>query len=472
MSTVHLMIGIPGSGKTTFVKKLKRTVKGKNYQLVSTDVVRKNNPGIDEKEVWPYVYKTAAEYLNQGIDVIFDATNTTPKVRDRLKDNLKQYIETFDIIAYYFPTDYKICTQRVIERNKKRNALYLPPELPASYGKNIIPPTYEEGFKEVKVVSQAKDLLKGLILDPYQGYAFYYREKDKVIEEYSGFETVNTNKPIRENSCFRLASVSKQFIAYAIMTLVEENQLSYDTTLYSLFNDMPEYTKKITIDHLLHHTSGIYDYEDMPHTDEQIDDYDVLDYIRETDGTYFEIGSKYQYSNTAYVILGIIIEKILYLKAGLYLDQIVFSKLGMNDSKVNYQGETVFENRAFGHVLKDGKLIEKDQYWCSATIGDGGIYSNMVDLKKWLKYLSVTDYDRLKKTMFKPNIINGVNTEYGLGIRIKNIKGHEVIYHCGSTIGTRTIIGFIKDLDIEFIFLTNIDGNGSDKLIENILKKY
>ena len=125
----------------------------------------------------------------------------------------------------------------------------------------------------------------------------------------------------------------------------------------------------------------------MPHTDEQIDDYDVLDYIRETDGTYFEIGSKYQYSNTAYVILGIIIEKILYLKAGLYLDQIVFSKLGMNDSKVNYQGETVFENRAFGHVLKDGKLIEKDQYWCSATIGDGGIYSNMVDLKKWLKYL-------------------------------------------------------------------------------------
>ena len=159
------------------------------------------------------------------------------------------------------------------------------------------------------------------------------------------------------------------------------------------------------------------------------------------------------------------------IKTGIYLDQQIFSKLGMESSKANYEGETVFENRAYGHIKKGRKFIVKDQYWCSATIGDGGIYSNIDDLKKWLKYLSETNYEYLKNNMFKPNIIDGVDSEYGYGIRIKKVEGYEVIYHCGSTIGTRTIIGFIKELDIEFIFLTNVDDVETSLLITNIISK-
>lgn len=471
MKTVHLMIGIQGAGKTTYVKKMLKTKKGKDYKLVSTDLVRQENPNISEQEVWPLVYKQAADYLNDGKDVIFDATNITPKVRNRLVSNLKQYIEDFKVVAYYFPTHFSICKERVKKRNEIPGELYLPVDVCESFGNNIIPPTYNEKFSKVKLVNDSKDLLKDMIIDPYQGYAFYYRNKNEVIEEYNGFESVETNKPIRSNSCFRLASVSKQFIAYGIMTLVEQGKLSFDTTLYSLFNDMPEYTKNITIHNMLYHTSGLLNYEDMPHTEEQVSDYDVLDYIRETDKTYFEPGSKYQYSNTAYVILGLIIEKVMLIKTGIYLDQQIFSKLGMESSKANYEGETVFENRAYGHIKKGRKLIVKDQYWCSATIGDGGIYSNIDDLKKWLKYLSETNYEYLKNNMFKPNIIDGVDSEYGYGIRIKKVEGYEVIYHCGSTIGTRTIIGFIKELDIEFIFLTNVDDVETSLLITNIISK-
>ena len=164
-----------------------------------------------------------------------------------------------------------------------------------------------------------------------------------------------------------------------------------DTTLYSLFDNMPEYTKNIKVSNLIYHTSGIYDYEDMDHTDCQICDEDVLNYIRTTDKTYFEIGSKYQYSNTAYVILGLIIEKVSNEKIGDYLGKI-FNDLGMTYTKVNYQGTTEFDSRAYGHIKEGDKFIEKDQYWCSATIGDGGIYSNVLDLKKWLKYISQDKY--------------------------------------------------------------------------------
>ena len=123
MSTVHLMIGIPGSGKTTFVKKLKRTVKGKNYQLVSTDVVRKNNPGIDEKEVWPYVYKLVAECIKNNEEEIFDATSITPKVRKRFIDNVELHNVKCEIIAYFFDVDKHICAARVEKRNKEEKEI-------------------------------------------------------------------------------------------------------------------------------------------------------------------------------------------------------------------------------------------------------------------------------------------------------------------------------------------------------------
>ena len=468
MSTLHLMIGIPGSGKSTYVKEILKT---KDYVLVSTDKVRQDNPDLPEQEVFPTVYRTMGEALKNGLDVVFDATNITPKVRNRLKDNLKEYVSNYDIIGYFFPTYSKICMNRIIERNKNPNELYLPPEVPLSYGESITLPTYSEAFKDIKVIHIDEELLKDVIIDSYQGYAFYYRKKDQIIEEYSGFESVNTFTPIKDKTCFRLASVSKQFIAFAIKTLIDEDKLSMNTTLYSLFDNMPEYTKNISVANLIYHTSGIYDYEDMDHSDEQISDEDVLNYIRTTKDTYFEIGSKYQYSNTAYVILGLIVEKVSGKKIGEYMDEI-FTKLGMSYTKVNYQGETVFPERAYGHIYVDGKLVEKDQYWCSATIGDGGIYSNVLDLKKWLEYISQEKYLEFKQDILKPNILpNGVDSEYGYGIRIKKHNGIEIVYHCGDTIGTNTIIGFIKELDIEFILLTNINGIDTSKLINNIIKK-
>lgn len=148
MPKVHLMIGIQGSGKSTFSKALSEE---KNIKIVSTDVVRQMNPNWPEENIWPEVYRLTAELIKKGEDVIFDATNITPKVRERFLNNVLIHFKVkeklpFDLIGYYFNVDPIICKQRVEKRNLDPNELYLPPEVVFSYSERMVPPTYEEPF--------------------------------------------------------------------------------------------------------------------------------------------------------------------------------------------------------------------------------------------------------------------------------------------------------------------------------------
>ena len=301
-----------------------------------------------------------------------------------------------------------------------------------------------------------KKLKENVVIRSDQGYALYFYNDGKEYKEINGKVADENSDDITYDSCFRLASVSKQFIAYAIVKLINDKKLTYDTTIKSLYNELPDYFNKITIKNLLQHTSGIYDYEDMEYNKEtQLQDEEIIDFLMTTDKTYFEPGSTYRYSNTAYILLGLIVGKVSNMEIKEYIEQNVLFSAGMNDSYVNIQGKTEIKNRSYGHVVENDKLIVKDQYWCSATIGDGGLYSTVNDLKKWCNFLEKSE---IFKEMKIPNYINEDSyNEYGLGIRIINVNGKEIIYHCGSTIGTNTLVLFSKDYNTCLIFLTNLN---------------
>ena len=197
-----------------------------------------------------------------------------------------------------------------------------------------------------------KKIMNQVIINKEQGYALYFKYNDILIEKTNGLEREDDRFHITFNTCFRLASVSKQFIAYAILLLIEKQLLSFSTPITEIFDDLPQYFKKITIQQLLNHTSGIYDYEKMPHqeNDEQIKDKQVLEFLKTTTHTYFKPGTKYQYSNTGYILLGQIIEQISKTKIDEYLKEKIFTKAKLFNTYVNDEGKTIIPNLSLIHI--------------------------------------------------------------------------------------------------------------------------
>ena len=122
---IHMMIGIQGAGKSTFANEYAKEI---NAEIISTDGVRIANPGISEDLVWPYVYKKVAECVTNNIEVIFDATSITPKVRKRFIDNVELHGVKCVIGAYFFDVDKNVCAARVEKRNNENTQINIPIE--------------------------------------------------------------------------------------------------------------------------------------------------------------------------------------------------------------------------------------------------------------------------------------------------------------------------------------------------------
>ena len=314
-------------------------------------------------------------------------------------------------------------------------------------------------------------LTQNVIKHQDQGYAFYFKHKDTEIKKLNGVTKEVDSSPINFDTRFRLASVTKHFIGCGIISLINDHKLSLNTCVKDIYPNLPNYFNNIKVKNLLNHTSGIYDYEDMPHDTygKQIEDDDIITFLENTEETYFEVGTTYKYSNTAYILLGLIIQKVSGINLGKYMKEHVFDIAGLNDTIVNYEGITQIDNRAYGHLIDNDKLIVRDQYWCSATIGDGGIYSSLNDLNKWIDFLLADN--PFTKLLLIPNILpNNVNSEYGLGMRVIDVDGHNIYYHCGDTIGTNTLILYSPYYNLRAVFLTNLGGIDTAHIKNNIIE--
>lgn len=150
---IHLLVGIPGSGKSTYAKELREIL---NCDVISTDTVRNEHPDWEEPAIWVEVYKRAADALRNDTDVIFDATNPTEKVRKRFIEKVSEHGVKVIMGAYFFDTPWEICTERVIKRNQMPNERFLPPEVVESYGKSVTKPDLKEGFVFVKTIQYGK----------------------------------------------------------------------------------------------------------------------------------------------------------------------------------------------------------------------------------------------------------------------------------------------------------------------------
>jgi CubicO group peptidase (beta-lactamase class C family) len=308
------------------------------------------------------------------------------------------------------------------------------------------------------------------------GLAVIVRKDNRVIFERGyGVRDLRTHAKIDAATNFRLASCTKQFTAMAVMLLVHDGKLTYDARLTDIFPGFPAYGKSITIRNLLNHTSGLFDYESLmqqqdantpPEKMVQIQDAEVLKLLEQQTTTKFAPGTRWEYSNSGYVLLGSIVARVSARPFDDFLRERIFVPLGMRNTLAYVKGKNEVPNRAFGYSPKgDCFWEETDQSPTSSTLGDGGVYSSLDDLAKWDDALK--KHTLLSETEMQPALTpvvvpegtptgpNGEPAAYGFGWFLNPDRGHGRWWHYGETVGFRTNIQRYTTDHLTIIVLCN-----------------
>lgn len=331
-----------------------------------------------------------------------------------------------------------------------------------------------------------------------------------------GLADLERKTPCTTNTNFRLASVTKPFTAMAVLMLVERGKLSLDDRLTDFFPEFPAYGKQITVRHLLTHTSGLLDYEDLipPGTTMPVLDQDVLRVLMENTSdspqagvhrvawtenpaenearlkrelqqrgsrpaetpkhtTYFPPGSQFRYSNSGFALLALIVEVRSGETFAHFLKGNIFEPLKMSNTLAYEQGLAVVPNRAFGHTPKSSSLSpgdgeraavrgsafdRTDQSLTSSVLGDGGIYSSVVDLAKWDAALygkKLVSESTLRVAFSPATATDKPGRSYGFGWLVGEYRGLKEVFHGGETVGFRTRIARFPEKKFTVIILAN-----------------
>jgi CubicO group peptidase (beta-lactamase class C family) len=284
-----------------------------------------------------------------------------------------------------------------------------------------------------------------------------------------GLANVELNAAVKPETIFQSGSVGKQFVSAAIMLLVEEGKIGLDDSIVKYFPNAPKSWEAIRVKNLLSHTSGLAEYESDERTGPQGPFYLRLDFTEDelvekvqSLPIEFKPGDKWDYRNTNYLLLGVMIHKVTGSFYADYLQQRIFAPLGMSATRLISDAD-IIPNRSSGYELKGDKL--QNQSWVSPTFNstaDGALYFNVVDLAKWdaalygTKLLKQSSLNQIW-TVFPLNDGKPNPAHYGFAWVIDSINGHRVIEHSGAWQGFTCEISRYADDGITVVVLTNLD---------------
>ena len=279
-----------------------------------------------------------------------------------------------------------------------------------------------------------------------------------VVRQAYGMADLEREIASTSASNYRLASVTKQFTSAAVLMLTEEGVLSLEAPLREWLPSLPEAAGEVTVRHLLTHTSGLIDYEDLipPGRTAQLHDADVLRLLETEARTYFAPGSAYRYSDGGYALLALIVEIVSGQSFATFLRKRIFVPLGMDGTVAHQQGVSTVSDRAYGYSSVEGRWKRTDQNLTSAVLGDGGVYSSIDDLAKWDAALydgRLLRPESLRLAFTPAATTDDPATRYGFGWRITG----ETVWHSGESIGFRNVIVRWAKRRLTVILLTNRD---------------
>jgi CubicO group peptidase (beta-lactamase class C family) len=301
----------------------------------------------------------------------------------------------------------------------------------------------------------------------FMGSVLVARGEEVLLSKGYGSANLEWNIPNSPTTKFRLGSVTKQFTAASILLLEERGKLKTDDSVKKFVPDAPAAWDKITIYHLLTHTSGIPNFTSFPdyHSQEPFAATPEKLVARFRDKPLdFQPGEKWSYSNSGYVLLGYVLEKVSGESYEKFVQENIFGPLGMKDSGYD-SNSAIIPRRASGYARSKNGPVNAGFIHMSIPFSAGALYSTTEDLLRWEqglfggKVLSAASLAKMT-TPFKD--------DYACGLSVHTVKGHKVIDHGGGIEGFNTFLAYYPEDKLTVVALGNLNGDAPQQIVTRL----
>ena len=292
-----------------------------------------------------------------------------------------------------------------------------------------------------------------------------------------GLANVELNVPATADTVYRIGSITKQFTAAAIMQLVEQGKMSLDDPIETFLPDYPVRGRRITIRHLLTHTSGIKSFTSLglkylAVKRQEISEEDLIATFKDEPDD-FPPGEKWLYDNSGYYLLGVILERVTGYKYGDYVQRQLFTPLGLS-STLYCDVERIVKNRASGYQIGlDKGLRNADFISMKVPFAAGALCSTVKDLVTWTgalvggKVVSAQSYAQMTTPL---KLANGQERPYGFGLGLGEFEGHPQVEHGGGIDGFASMLMYFPKDGVTVAVLTNSSGGPAVKIAKDVAR--
>jgi CubicO group peptidase (beta-lactamase class C family) len=288
------------------------------------------------------------------------------------------------------------------------------------------------------------------------------KDGEVIYKKGYGYAQLEYDIPITSSTIFHVASVSKQFTAFAIVLLANQGELSLDDDIHTYLPEVPDFGKTITIRQLIHHTSGLRDQWEMLamagwRLDDVITKEHILTAVRNQKELNFIPGDEYLYCNTGYTLLAEIVERVSGHTFPYWSKKNMFEPLGMSHTHFHDDHEMIVKNRAYSYVPEENGGFKK-RVLSYANVGATSLFTTVVDLAKWADNF-------FEKRLGGPEVIaqmkqqgvlnSGEKIDYAFGLAIGEYRGLKTISHSGGDAGFRSHLLLFPDQRYAVAILSN-----------------
>ncbi len=303
------------------------------------------------------------------------------------------------------------------------------------------------------------------------------KQGEAVFKKGYGLSNLETKEKIDAETNFRMASISKQFTAMGVAILEEQGKLSRDDLIGQYFTDLPDYMSEIKVWHLVHHLSGVPEYEDVlcsaNRNQPLISNDDVYAFYKKQHKLDFKPGNKHEYSNGGYNLLALLIEKVMNQPFSLFMQEAIFRPAGMKNTAIITYPSTI-KNQAVSY--SEWPFFEDiDFNTGNALYGEDGVYCSLNDIQAWIHAIE-------NNTLISPSMTSkvfsavqnnhGDQVDYGYGWFFEDFYNHKMVAHTGGWVGFNTVIANMPEQKIWFVAFSNSRAIDSWGAMEQMAKYY